>query len=250
MSELNPEAFIEPVSPLAMEVLARSKNAYETLESFRDDWDRSSTSRSEHKQPDIIALTEALGKFAAAHLDDGLEKIVQLPLPEEVTVAVDLVTARLVRDKLNRAIYDQYEKREAATIAELLAGRTIVATSLRYGHAYSDGYGIESGSDDLRSNLTVIGKFLRIDPSQGSFWLGEPEKCYRVDLWSKEYDVVTKNMTEARQQSTLEVINDPDFIMPARVGKMAILASRLTGKVPENVIERGIMLEASRALQY
>ena len=243
MSELNPEVISQPVSQLAVEVLARTKTAYEILDGLRKSEDRADIFTPEHEQQDVKELEYALGIFAEAHLDDGLEQIPLLELPEEVTFSAEKMLKRLLTRKLNWAIFDQFEQREAAGITNLIGDKTVISTSLRYGHGHSDGYGVSSGSGPQRQNKTVIGKLLRVDPSLGQIWLGEPNDCYRVNLWRTDYDMATTANLGIRQQSTLEIVDDSKLASPSRIGRMAVFAAELQGHVSEAVIERGIMLE-------
>jgi hypothetical protein len=245
MSELNPESLSCPISPLAVDVLATTKNAYETLEGLRKSQDMSDLFKYEHNQPDVINLEAALGRFAEKHLEDGLDTIPQLSLPKEVTDSANQMLQRLLTRKLNWAIFDQYEKREAAAVTEMVGDKVIVATSLKYGHGHSDGYGVSSGSGHQRHNKTVIGKLLSVDPSLGQIWIGERNDCYQVDLWSIERDHDSHTDIGVRQQSTLEIIDAPTFDVSPRIGSMAVFATELDGLVPITFIEQGIMLETA-----
>lgn len=248
MSKLNPEAFLQPVNPVAAEVLAKTKSAYETLEGLRNSQDRSDIFTPEHVQQDVKEFEYALGIFAEAHLDDGLEQIPSLPLPEEVTFSAEKMLKRLLNRRLNWAIFDQYEQREKAAIESLVGDKTVIATSLRYGHGHSDGYGVSSGSGHQRQNKTVIGKLLSVDPSLGQIWIGERNDCYQVNLWSRDHDFDSRITLGIRQQSTLEIVDDPGLDSSPRIGRMAVFAAELQGRVPEAVIERGIMLETDLPL--
>ena len=245
MSKLNPEALLQPVSPVAAEVLARTRSAYETLYGLRKSEDRADIFMPEHEQQDVKELEYALGIFAGAHLDDGLEQISLLPLPEEVTFSAEKMLKRLMTRKLNWAIFDQFEQREAAAVTSLIGDKTVIATSLKYGHGHSDGYGVSSGSGHQRQNKTVIGRLLRVDPSLGQIWIGEHDDCYQVDLWSTDIDMDSRTSLGIRQQSTLEIVDDPRLATPPRIGRMAVFAAELAGRVPEAVIEHGIMLETA-----
>ena len=245
MSKLNPEALLQPVSPVAAEVLARTRSAYEALDGLQKSKDRADIFTPEHQQQDVKELEFALGIFAEDHLDDGLEQILLLPLPKEVTFSAEKMLKRLLTRKLNWAIFDQYEQREVAAITSLIGNKTVIATSLKYGHGHSDGYGVSSGSSNQRQNKTVIGKLYRVDPSLGQIWIGERNNCYQVDLWSTDFDMDSRTSSGIRQQSTLEIVDDTKLSSSPRIGRMAVFAAELRGKVPEAVIERGILLEMS-----
>ncbi|HSX46846.1 MAG TPA: hypothetical protein VLF87_02570 [Patescibacteria group bacterium] len=231
----------ETTDQLVQQVLDITKSAYVTLHEMREASNPNELYKQEHHQDDVRELEAALGQFAAAHLDEGFAGIKQLPLPENVDAAADAMKRRLMERKLNWAIYDQYEKHIAAEVVQLLSGKTVIATSNKYGHSR----GGESGSSFLRQNPTVIGSVTRVDPSLGEIWIGERDESYRVGLWGQNFHIERGSVYTIEQESVIDIIDGPYKDGAPKLGRAAIWAARYSGQEAPSLIQRAAVLEAS-----
>jgi hypothetical protein len=194
MSEVNlgQEPGTQPT--LVDQVMQQAKTAYLVLDGLHLP---SYSYQQEDKRPESVALANALGAFAAAHLED-VKAIPDVPFTDGVEAAITAYTKRVVADKLGWAIFDEYEQQQAAEMSSLLAGKTITATSLRQGH------GLQGSPGDYQ-NMVVTGPLMSYDASQAAIWIGEPDRTYRVALWDRPWDPRAHTLGELTWASTLEI---------------------------------------------
>lgn len=174
MTTHNPEQGQQP--SFTEQVMATCRGAYDTLRTLLDDIPYES---SEDKSPEAEALSQAIGGFVAAN-SVALGGIGEVPrTPELQGAASAWLEARLQR-KLKSAMLSEILKQKEEEIKGLLEGRTIKATSLKYGFGVSNGYHVVSGGG---SPMEVEAPFLGVEPAQGTLWLGEPRQAYQVRLF-------------------------------------------------------------------